>query len=332
MLYDFPIFVPAGTPEDNPVERLLKMTAGLIVHVEIEFPAGCRGYVSAAIRTDGHQLYPTNSESALKSEDFTVQALELYPLDDEPYSLRAIAWSPDADYDHTLTVRVVLLRLEDLVVVMPFLQGLQKLMEYIGVPSAEKETATTPTPTPTPTPALPVCTLGETKCEDGNLYECQLVEGVAGWVLVEENSPQCAAVQPPGEEPKPEPTPPAPPKPPPVPSEGEILEISWLEIEGKEHPLTDPIPYHAGYRQRFKIKNVGKVAADFRVAYYSTGFGKGYHYSDPVHLVPQQVAYIDWVFYAGAKPASYTVTWHLFSYDQDVYQREATHIIGEEKG
>jgi len=315
MFYDFAVVVPAGTTEREPAEVTLKLTAGLIIRIDVEFPAGCRGYVSAVVKVGGHQLYPTNPAGAMNAEDFTVQAWDFYPLMEAPYTLKVKAWSPVTDYPHTLTVRVDLVRLEDLTRLLPFLQGLEKLMAYMGV-SAEEEVP------PPPEPLPPLCTLGDTKCIDADLYECQEVDGEASWVLSEVNSTQC---QPP------EPPPPPPPEPLPVPSEGEILEITWVEIEGKEHPLTDPIPHLAGYYQRFKIKNIGEVTADFRVAYYTTGFGEGYLYSRKINLVPEQVAYIDWVFYAGAKPGSHTVTWHLFSYDTDVYQLEATHFIAEEE-
>lgn len=51
---------------------------------------------------------------------------------------------------------------------------------------------------PTPPPPPPVCTIGATKCEGYNLYECQSVSGVAQWVLIEENSPECGYTPPTG--------------------------------------------------------------------------------------------------------------------------------------
>lgn len=345
MFYDFAVVVPKGTLENAPVVETIKLTQGLIIRIDVEFPAGCRGYISAVVMVGGHQLYPTNPAGSMNAEDFTVQAWDFYPLFEAPYTLKVKAWSPEADYGHTLTVRVDLVRIEELTKLLPIFQGLEKLLEYMGVPAAEEEVIPE-------TPPPPVCTIGETKCEGNDLYECQEVEGAAAWVLKEADSRQCLPVQPPEPE-QPQPPPPPPPEPLPVPSEGEILEITWVEIDGPEHPLSDPIPHLAGYRQRFKIKNVGEVTADFRVAYYTTGFvyieerkwakeaepvahytttfGEGYHYSGKVNLVPEQIAYINMVFWAGAKPGSYTVTWHLFSYDKDVYQKEATHIIGAEE-
>jgi hypothetical protein len=329
MFYDFAVVIPAGTPENSPVEQKLKLTAGLIIRIDVEFPAGCRGYVFATVMVGGHQLYPTNPEGAMNTEDFTVQAYDFYPLLEAPYQLKARAWSPDADYQHTLTVRVDLVRIEDLTRLLPFLQGLEKLLEYMGVSAEEKVTPVAEVAPPAAEIVPPICTVGNTKCEGNDLYECREVEGVADWVLKETNSTLCKAVQPPGPEPGPEPEPEPPPEPLPVPSQGEILEIMWGD-EANWYPLSVPVPHLSDYYQRFKVKNTGKVKAVYRVAYYTTGYGEGYHYSNPVTLEPEQIAYITKVFYAGAKPGSYEITWHLFSYDTDVYQVTVTQFIGEE--
>lgn len=329
MFYDYAVTVPAGTSPRNPVAQELKLTAGLIIRLDIEFPAGCRGYVSAVIRRGSHQLYPTNPSGVLNAEDFTVQAWDFYPLLTEPYSVKCYAWSPDANYDHVLTVRIDLVRIEDLARLLPWLSGLEALLQYLGAgPAAAlpEEEEVPPTPPTPPTPPAPICTLGAKKCEGFDLYECREVDGVADWVKIEENSIECQYTPP---EP-PEPPPPPPPPEEPEPSEGIILEVTWVK-DGVEHPLSDPIPHNVDFYQRFKIKNTGDHKAEYRVAHYTTGFGEGYKYTKKVILSPTQIAYIDHPYYSSAMPGEYTITWYLFSYDQIVHELTTTHYIAEEE-
>jgi hypothetical protein len=329
MLYDYPVVVPAGTSARAPVETTLKLTAGLIINLSVEFPAGCRGYVHTVIRAGGYQLYPTNPSGDLNAEDFTVQAWDFYPLLSAPFHVKAYSWSPEANYSHTLTVRIDLVRLDDLLNMLPFLKGLEALLAFVGVPAEEITPGPEVPPAPPTPPAPPVCEIGEQKCIGADLYECQEVDGVADWVLVEENSTQCEIVAPP--EPEPPPPPPPPPEPEKVPSEGKILEVTWQAYnEEKIHPTTDPVPKETYYRVIFKIKNTGTVKAEYRIAFYRTGFGEGYYYSKPVTLSPGQVAYVDYWLTNLAVPGEYPITWYLFSYDKKVYELEVTHYGGPE--
>ena len=146
MFYDFAVTVPAGTLATSPVEQKLKLTEGVILRVDVEFPAGCRGYVSLVLKHEGHQLYPTNPSEQFNTEDFTVGIWDIYPLYTAPYSLTAIAWAPETNYPHTITVRVDEVRAEDLEAILPFLSGLSKLLRLMGVTPAPEEVTPTPPP------------------------------------------------------------------------------------------------------------------------------------------------------------------------------------------
>lgn len=133
MFYDFAILVPAGTPADNPVEQTLKLTSGVVHRVEVEFPAGCRGEVSLVILLGGHQLFPTDPEGAFNAEGYTIPIDDYFPLDTPPYSLKAVAWSPDAVYSHTITVRVGILS-EELLSPLTGMSGmLKKFLKFMGI-------------------------------------------------------------------------------------------------------------------------------------------------------------------------------------------------------
>ena len=133
MFYDFAVTIPAGTTEDDPVEQVLKLTHGVIHRVEVEFPAGCRGYAHLVLLHEEHQLYPTNPDEDFNAEGYTIPIDDYFPLTTEPYSLKAVGWAPDASYNHTITVRIGILPEE---IVTPYKETeslFQKFFKLIGV-------------------------------------------------------------------------------------------------------------------------------------------------------------------------------------------------------
>uniref|UniRef100_A0A6M3Y2N6 Uncharacterized protein n=1 Tax=viral metagenome TaxID=1070528 RepID=A0A6M3Y2N6_9ZZZZ len=109
MFYDFAVTIPAGTLESAPIEQELNLTHGIIHRVELEFPAGCRGYAYLAIYHREHQILPTNINEAFNGEGYTIPIDEHFDLTEPPHNLLARGWSPNATYDHTITVRVGIL-------------------------------------------------------------------------------------------------------------------------------------------------------------------------------------------------------------------------------
>jgi hypothetical protein len=222
--------------------------------------------------------------------------LEIYPVLTEPYELRAIAWSPDANYDHTITIRIDLIRIEDLVALVPILSGLEKFLQYIGVspkpgegvaPVPEEEVTPPPeeeVPTPTPPPAPP---------------------------------------------PTPPPTPPPeeviPPAPPPeeVQMPGKLLGVQWGNDSGW-HNMTDPIPLENSVdgvkalhvKLRFAVENTGDKAGKYKMGLYTPGAIAFWSYSGVWTISPGQ-GFVDWLIGTGEK-GSYTRTYVLFSDSKQV--------------
>lgn len=133
MFYDFAVTIPHGRTKASPLEQVLKLTHGIIHRVEIEFPAGCRGYASLVLKHEEHQLYPTNPDEAFNGEGYTIPIDDYFPLTTEPYSLKAVGWAPDAIYDHTITVRVGILSEEELQPMKETTSLFQKFFKFIGV-------------------------------------------------------------------------------------------------------------------------------------------------------------------------------------------------------
>ena len=130
MLYEFDIEVKAKTKKDSPKEQELNLTHGIVHRIEIEFPAGCRGYVFLVIYHRQHQVWPSNLDDAFDAEGYTIPMTEHFDLTEPPHNLLVKAWSPQATYDHTITVRVGILPKE---VLLPVI-GLKELFINLLIP------------------------------------------------------------------------------------------------------------------------------------------------------------------------------------------------------
>jgi len=54
-------------------------------------------------------LVQVGKDTWLTGDNETVQCETYEPLDEAPYQLKFVAYSPNANYDHTITVRVTVL-------------------------------------------------------------------------------------------------------------------------------------------------------------------------------------------------------------------------------
>jgi len=108
VFYVFPITIPAGTLESAKTKTTLKLTAGRITRVHLEFPAGHMGLTHIHINVGLHQLYPTNPDADFSSSNETISFVEDLLLDRPPFEVQAHAWNLDDTYEHTITVRLEL--------------------------------------------------------------------------------------------------------------------------------------------------------------------------------------------------------------------------------
>ena len=112
MFYDFDIPIPANTAEDDPYQKELHLTKGVIHRVEIEFPAGCAGLAHLKILKFNAPLWPTNPEGSFHSDNHVIAFNEAYELSTWPYTLTVKAWNEDDTYQHTLKLRLGILPAE----------------------------------------------------------------------------------------------------------------------------------------------------------------------------------------------------------------------------
>ena len=133
MFYDFAVTVLANTLESAPKEETLKLTAGVIQKVSILFPPGPHGMVKLKLMEGGHQFLPTNPEGYFATDDEVLNIDEFYELKSEPYSLKAVAYSPDTTYPHTISVRIGILRPEEVEKGSGLMVALRKFLKMVGV-------------------------------------------------------------------------------------------------------------------------------------------------------------------------------------------------------
>jgi len=114
MNYEYTFTIRSNTSLDNPVEKIAKLTVGIVHLVEIYFPRGCAGLVHVKIYDDGHQVWPTNPDDDFNGDDSTISFNEYYRLTPGNTKLRIVAWNEDEVFDHTITVRFAVLKEEEI--------------------------------------------------------------------------------------------------------------------------------------------------------------------------------------------------------------------------
>jgi len=108
MLYVLPLAIPANTAQASPYEEALKLTDGVITRVEVEFPAGCAGLAHSYARRAIHQVFPTNPDGNLCSDNHVIVWNDYEDLAADPRILTIGGWNLDDTYAHTITWRVEL--------------------------------------------------------------------------------------------------------------------------------------------------------------------------------------------------------------------------------
>jgi len=109
MDFAYAIKTPANTAKANAIETELKLTSGTIVEVWMVHPEGCQGLAYAAIFRGGHQLYPHNPDEAYHGNAVPMIWKDNYELE-APALLKLKTWNLDDTYDHTLYLRITVLR------------------------------------------------------------------------------------------------------------------------------------------------------------------------------------------------------------------------------
>ncbi len=103
MRFVFELTIPAGTTKATPATNEVKLLKGTIKQIEIAFPPGPATLVSVVIKDRIYQVAPANPSGAFAWDDITKAFNVNYPLNDAPYELTLVGWSPNATFDHKIT-------------------------------------------------------------------------------------------------------------------------------------------------------------------------------------------------------------------------------------
>jgi hypothetical protein len=106
--YFFSLPVPANTLQSAPVVLRLPLDQGTVSFVEIHFPIGCAGLVSAILAYNSIQIVPWNGNSALFGDDRVFKLDINLPVKEPPFEFVIKGWSLDDTYPHTVTIGVML--------------------------------------------------------------------------------------------------------------------------------------------------------------------------------------------------------------------------------
>jgi len=112
MIYGYSIDIskyPAWTESAPQVTHLL-LNSGNIHQLDIEFPSGCGNRVGVRFKRGGFQIWPSNSNEWFKGDGSFISFKENYPMTYEPYIIQVETCNYDSSYDHTVVIRIGLLR------------------------------------------------------------------------------------------------------------------------------------------------------------------------------------------------------------------------------
>jgi hypothetical protein len=106
VFYAFAITVPANTYQNAPNKTVLQLTAGTITQVQVHFPSGCVGLVYVQLSVGLYQLFPSNAEGSLSSDNESISWTDAIDLTQTPNQVICTAWNLDTVYQHTVTIRI----------------------------------------------------------------------------------------------------------------------------------------------------------------------------------------------------------------------------------
>ena len=108
MQFQESVKITADTKITSPRPVDLKVTAGVVTHLAVEFPAGCAGLAHLRILRGGYQVWPVDIGEWFTSDDHVIEIDTHYGLMDHPLQFRIEGYNEDESNYHVLTVRLEL--------------------------------------------------------------------------------------------------------------------------------------------------------------------------------------------------------------------------------
>lgn len=132
MFYDFHIKTPKDTDADNKQRTPLRIAKGKIVQVSIMFPPGSIGLLYLRIFRGLNQLYPWNTDGYFQTSGESINYIDDYAIDTEPFELTAVTWNLDDTYEHGVHLRLNIIPFEPIEQEKPKENVLQSALRRLG--------------------------------------------------------------------------------------------------------------------------------------------------------------------------------------------------------
>jgi hypothetical protein len=108
MIFVHNIKTPANTPSSTPVETVIPIIRGTITLMSVQFPPGVNALAHLKLLWGLYQLFPSNEQGDFATGGETIDWVEDIDILHEPLQLLAVTWNEDTEYDHTISVRIVM--------------------------------------------------------------------------------------------------------------------------------------------------------------------------------------------------------------------------------
>jgi len=131
MNFFFDVSIPAGRTQANPYEEILKLTYGVITHVQIVIPTGHLGRAHLVGYLHEFQVYPLSRGEDYHGDDSIISFSDRTELFSSPFELKIRGWNTDAAYAHSFLVSIEIL-LPDQIGHGTGTKGIGDLQEMVG--------------------------------------------------------------------------------------------------------------------------------------------------------------------------------------------------------
>lgn len=112
MDYWHEIVVPVSRPESNPIREVMPACPGTVKEVMLAFPKGQQGTTRCRIVYHGMQLWPSTPDAWYRGDGWIIEFPENHDMGAKPHEFIIEAYNSDAVDEHTVMVRITILREE----------------------------------------------------------------------------------------------------------------------------------------------------------------------------------------------------------------------------
>lgn len=106
MFFSYNIDVTPLGSENNPVDTVVRLSAGVIHQIDVLFPVNANREVYVKIFHGGYQLFPSNRSGAIRANNTVISTREFYDLIPGANTLTIRAWNVHALDTFMISVNV----------------------------------------------------------------------------------------------------------------------------------------------------------------------------------------------------------------------------------